>query len=256
MISPCWSTVVQNLGEQDKPNVMRNAADGPLGGAGPETVRRAAIQLVKGREDAHAWDRLLARPHYLGRSRLVGETEVRRCGGRRAGDPRGMGQCRLQGGRPAPALGWTPVQRDNRLRQVVKVARFAILPPFGVANLGSHALGLTCAGSAQTCDPWPPAVGVCDLLEPAPFLGTVDASTGCTPGETAGGPQHPDSGRPPGAGGGAGHRPRLRHRRWAPPAGGRGAPLLCGMPGYRALGPWAQNLIPTRAWVVPSLITL
>ena len=39
----------------------------------PETVRRVTIPLVEGREDAAAWDRLLARHHYLGRSRLVGD---------------------------------------------------------------------------------------------------------------------------------------------------------------------------------------
>ena len=68
----------------------------------PETVRRVTMQLVEGREDAAAWDRLLARHHELGRSRLVGAASVRRGGGRRAGGPRGLCPCGAEGRRPWP----------------------------------------------------------------------------------------------------------------------------------------------------------
>ncbi len=66
----------------------------------PETVRRVTIPLVEGREDAAVWDRLLARHHYLGRSRLVGDAELRRGGGPRAGGPRGVCPCGAEGRGP------------------------------------------------------------------------------------------------------------------------------------------------------------
>ena len=113
----------------------------------PETVRRVAMHLVEGREDAHAWDRLLARYHYLGRSRLVGE--ALRYVAVVDGEPValvGFARAALKGGVRDAAMGWTPDQRAARLRYVVNNARFVIRPRFQIANLGSHGRGRTCAG--------------------------------------------------------------------------------------------------------------
>ena len=110
----------------------------------PETVRRVIIQLVEGREDAAAWDRLLARHHYLGRSRLVGE--ALRYVAVVDGEPValvGFARAARKVGVRDAAMGWTPDQREDRLRYVVNNARFVILPRFQIANLGSHVLGLT-----------------------------------------------------------------------------------------------------------------
>lgn len=106
-------------------------------------VRRVTIHRVESREDAQAWDRLLARHHYLGRSRLVGE--ALRYVAVVEGEPValvGFARAALKVGVQDAAVGGTPDQRDARLRYVVNNARFVILPRFHIANLGSHVLGL------------------------------------------------------------------------------------------------------------------
>ena len=58
----------------------------------------------------------------------------------------GFARAALKVGVRDAAMGWTPDQREDRLRYVVNNARFVILPRFQIANLGSHGLGRTCAG--------------------------------------------------------------------------------------------------------------
>ena len=54
----------------------------------------------------------------------------------------GFARAALKGGVRDAAMGWTPEQRADRLRDVVNNARFVILPRFQIANRGSHVLGL------------------------------------------------------------------------------------------------------------------
>ncbi|MDA8198438.1 MAG: DUF4338 domain-containing protein, partial [Thermaerobacter sp.] len=235
----------------------------------PETVRRVTIPLVEGREDAAAWDRLLARHHYLGRSRLVGE--ALRYVAVVDGEPValvGFASAALKGSARDRAIGWTPVQRAARLRYVVNNARFVILPRFPIANLGSHVLGLTLRRLSAD---WQAVHGhpvlACEtFVDPAHFLGTVYARAGFTYlGDTAGFRRQAPSDT-------AQDQPKrvyvrpLRRKAFALAVAVRG--LMCGMPGYRAIGPWAQRLTPTqrqrlggfrsptpRRWVVPSIET-
>ena len=290
----------------------------------PETVRRIVMHLVEGREDAHAWDRLLARHHYLGRSRLVGE--ALRYVAVVDGEPValvGFASAALQVGVRDAAIGWTPDQREDRLRYVVNNARFVILPRFQIANLGSHVLGLTLRRLSAD---WQAVHGhpvlACEtFVDPAHFLGTVYASAGFTylgdtagfrrqaPGYTARGASKRVYLRPLRRKAGAllrqefltpallarGPRvdpntlpldgpqglvaalaavPEMRHRRGvrhplATTLAVAVLGLMCGMPGYRAIGQWAQSLTPaqrqrlgcfrsptTGRWVVPSIETL
>lgn len=101
----------------------------------------------------------------------------------------GFARASLKVGVRDAAIGWTPDQRDARLRYVVNNARFVILPRFHIANLGSHVLGLTLrrlSADGQAVHGHP--VLACEpVVDPAPCLGTVYASAGFTNvGDTAG----------------------------------------------------------------------
>ena len=115
-------------------------------------------------------------PHPLGRR----SAPVRRGGRRRARGPARVCQRCPQGGRPGRRHGLDAEQRPARLRYVVNDARFVILPPFNLPNLGSHALGLTLRrlspdGAALHGHP----VLACEtFVNPAHSLGTIYASAG------------------------------------------------------------------------------
>ena len=125
----------------------------------------------------------------MGRSRLVGE--ALRYVAVVDGEPValvGFASAALKVGVRDAAIGWTPDQREDRLRYVVNNARFVILPRFQIANLGSHVLGLTYAVRADWQAVHGHPVLACEtFVDPAHFLGTVYASAGFTYlGDTAG----------------------------------------------------------------------
>ncbi len=73
----------------------------------------------------------------------------------------GFARAALKVGVRDAAMGWTPDQRDDRLRYGVNNARFVILPRFHIPNLGSPGLGLTLRRSrGRAGGAWPPGVGV------------------------------------------------------------------------------------------------
>ena len=55
----------------------------------------------------------------------------------------GFARAALTVGARDAAVGWSPAQRLQRLRSGVHNARFVLVPRFHIANLDSHALGLT-----------------------------------------------------------------------------------------------------------------
>lgn len=104
---------------------------------------RVKVDLVQaGTAEARQWAFYLDRYHYLG-LRVVGENV-----GYLARDEQGRDLACLLFGAPAwrcaprdHALGWTPVERPERLHEVTNNTRFLILPWVDVPHLASHVLG-------------------------------------------------------------------------------------------------------------------
>ena len=125
---------------------------------------------------------LLAKHHYLGRIKPVGE---RLC--YVATDEPGQWLAVLVFNVAAKHLKhrdrwivWTPAQRDRRLRLVTNNSRFLLLPERTVPNLGSKVLGLVLARLSQD---WQtryghPVVVVESFVDPEQFDGTVYSAQG------------------------------------------------------------------------------
>jgi hypothetical protein len=125
---------------------------------------------------------LLAKHHYLGRIKPVGE---RLC--YVATDEQGEWLAVLVFNVAAKHLkhrdhwiDWTPAQRDRRLRLVTNNSRFLLLPDRTVPNLGSKVLGLVLARLSQD---WQtryghPVVVVESFVDPEQFDGTVYSAQG------------------------------------------------------------------------------
>ena len=148
-----------------------------------EMVREVGIRRVDDRKEVTRWDDLLAQHHYLGRSRLVGETlrYVAELDGQPVALVGFTGgalkiTCRDQ------FIGWQPEQQTERLKYVVNNARFVILPGYDVPNMGSRVLGLSLqrlSGDWQEVHGHP--VLACEtFVDPARFQGTIYQGAGFT----------------------------------------------------------------------------
>lgn len=139
------------------------------------------IQLLEA-DEHRRFQSLLAQHHYLGGIKPVGE---RLC--YVATDKQGRWLALLVFNVAAKHLkhrdrwiGWTPAQRDRRLRLVTNNSRFLLLPDRTVPNLGSKVLGLVLGRLSQD---WQtryghPVVVVESFVDPEKFDGTVYSAQG------------------------------------------------------------------------------
>lgn len=110
----------------------------PVGQLGPLRWER-----VDGTPLARLWNEYIHRYHYLGLGTLVGP-HLRYLIGYEGGWLAAMGFCGAAW-KLAPRdrwIGWTPAERQARLRLVVNQTRYLILPWVHSQNLASHLLGL------------------------------------------------------------------------------------------------------------------
>ena len=146
-------------------------------------VREVAVHRVDDAREAKRWDELLACHHYLGPSRLVGETM--RYFATLDGQPValvGFSSAALKVTVRDQFIGWQPEQQSERLKYIANNARFVILPGYNVPNMGSHVLGLALR---RLSDDWRDVHGhpilACEtFVDPARFQGTVYLGTGFT----------------------------------------------------------------------------
>ena len=139
------------------------------------------IRLLESKEHAR-FQRLLARKHYLGGIKPVGE---RLC--YVAVDAQGQWLALLVFNAASKHLkcrdrwiGWTPLQQDRRLRLVCNNSRYLLLPEPRVPNLGSKVLGLALRRLSQD---WQaryghPVLLVESFVDPEQFDGTVYSAQG------------------------------------------------------------------------------
>jgi len=159
---------------------MSNGKTLPLPGQ-QAILDQVKVRLLEAGEQPR-FQALLARHHYWGRIRPVGE---RLC--YVATDAQGQWLALLVFNVAAKHLkhrdrwiGWTAAQRDRRLRLVTNNSRFLLLPDRTVPNLGSKVRGLVLARLRQD---WQtryghPVVGVESFVDPAQFDGTVYRAQG------------------------------------------------------------------------------
>jgi len=133
-------------------------------------------------EEQRRFQSLLAKHHYLGKIKPVGE---RLC--YVATDEQGQWLALLVFNMAAKHLkhrdrwiGWSAAQREGRLRLVVNNSRFLLLPDQSVPNLGSKVLGLVLGRLSQD---WHacyghPVVVVESFVDPEHFDGTVYSAQG------------------------------------------------------------------------------
>lgn len=148
-----------------------------------EMVREVAVHRVDDIKEIKLWDELLARHHYLGPSRLVGETM--RYVATLDGQPValvGFSGAALKVTVRDQFIGWQPEQQVERLKYIANNARFVILPGYNVPNMGSRVLGLTLRRLSVD---WQEVHGhpvlACEtFVDPARFQGTVYQGAGFT----------------------------------------------------------------------------
>lgn len=148
-----------------------------------EMVREVQVRLVEDPAEIKQWDHLLARHHYLGRSRLVGESL--RYVAELHGHPValiGFSGAALKVTARDAFIGWEPEQQFERLKYVANNARFVILPGYNVPNMGSHVLARCLCRLSQD---WRAVHGhpvlACEtFVDPAYFQGTVYQAAGFT----------------------------------------------------------------------------
>lgn len=152
-------------------------------GSGPSVDLRAVkADLIDNHRDKTRCQRLLAKHHYLGEIRAVGEQLHYAI---KDGQGQWLGVCvfcaasrRLQA-RDA-WLGWTEEQRRRRLALVVNNCRYLLLPNKTVPNLGSRSLRLVLdrlSGDWQDHYGHPVLV-VETFVDPEQFCGTVYTASG------------------------------------------------------------------------------
>jgi hypothetical protein len=140
-------------------------------------LKEAQVLLVTDPKERRRFQGLLAKHHYLGRLKAVGEQLYYV-----AVDAQGRWLALLLFSAAAKHLkhrdqwiGWTRPQRERRLALVVNNSRFLILPETAVPNLGSRVLRLTLdrlSADWQACYGHPVLV-VETFVDPAQFCGTV-----------------------------------------------------------------------------------
>lgn len=145
-------------------------------------LEEARIVLVTEPKERRRFQGLLAKHHYLGRLKAVGEQMYYV-----AVDRRGDWLALLLFSAAAKHLkhrdqwiGWTRAQRDRRLSLIVNHSRFLILPERSVPNLGSRVLRLTLD---RLSDDWQaryghPVLVVETFVDPEQFCGTVYTAQG------------------------------------------------------------------------------
>ncbi|MBF7083014.1 DUF4338 domain-containing protein [Desulfallas sp. Bu1-1] len=111
-----------------------------------------ALHRVARPKDSRLWNELIARYHYLGYTSLPGaqiryliRNETHLLGAI------GMGAAAWKVAPRDLFIGWTPIQREQRLHLVINQARFLILPWVQVKNLASSILSLL---AAQVASDW------------------------------------------------------------------------------------------------------
>jgi len=149
-----------------------------------KVLDQVRVVLVSEPKDRRRFQGLLARHHYLGRLKPVGEQLYYA-----AVDAEGRWLALLLFSAAAKHLkhrdqwiGWTRSQRDRRLSLVANNNRFLILPDHSIPNLGSRVLRLTLdrlSNDWQACYDHPVLV-VETFVDPEQFRGTVYTASGWT----------------------------------------------------------------------------
>ena len=105
-------------------------------------LKRLNVRLIKSGEETE-WNSLMARHHYLGFHRLVGETlkYIAECDGKWIA-LLGWGTAAFKSRHRDRWIGWLPEQQWQRLKYITNNLRFLILPEFRVKNLASKVLSL------------------------------------------------------------------------------------------------------------------
>ncbi len=106
-------------------------------------LRDLRLELVKTKRDSLLWNEYVDRYHYLGYTPLPGAQlrDVARAEGRVLA-VLGFGAAAWKTAPRDAFIGWTPLQREQRLHLVVNHARFLILPWVTSQHLASTLLGL------------------------------------------------------------------------------------------------------------------
>lgn len=113
----------------------------------PETLDAVRpIRLLKvtgaGRAASAAWNRFIARWHYLGYTPLIG-AQMRYTVQDREGRPLAMLGFSAAAWKTAPRddfIGWSPEVRERNLQRVIDNSRYLIMPWVRIPNLASHIL--------------------------------------------------------------------------------------------------------------------
>ncbi len=155
----------------------RAVTSGPL-----VDLKEVQVELIQSRRDKARCQRLLAKHHYLGDIRAVGEQlfyAIKDRQGQWLGVSVFCAASRRLRARDA-WLGWTEEQRRRRLALVVNNCRFLLLPHKTVPNLGSRSLRLVLERLSRD---WQeryahPVLVVETFVDPEQFCGTVYAASG------------------------------------------------------------------------------
>lgn len=101
------------------------------------------LVLVDAPAEAHLWNELIERYHYLGRSRSAGaQARYLACDGDRLLGAFGFGASAWRLADREQFIGWTDAEREAHLHLVVQNRRFLVLPWVGVHGLASRLLTL------------------------------------------------------------------------------------------------------------------
>ncbi len=145
-------------------------------------LRAVRVELIHRRRDKARCQRLLAKHHYLGEIRAVGEQlfyAINDGQGQWLGVSVFCAASRRLRARDG-WVGWTEEQRRRRLALVVNNCRFLLLPNKSVPNLGSRSLRLVLARLSRD---WQeryghPVLVVETFVDPEQFCGTVYTASG------------------------------------------------------------------------------
>ncbi len=161
---------------------MSHTARSGVGNGRLLDLKEVRVELNHSRRDKARCQRLLAKHHYLGEIRAVGEQlfyAIKDGQGQWLGVSVFCAASRRLRARDG-WLGWTEEQRRRRLALVVNNCRFLLLPNKSVPNLGSRSLRLLL--ERLSCD-WQeryghPVLVVETFVDPEQFCGTVYTASG------------------------------------------------------------------------------
>lgn len=162
----------------------------PILAASPKELGSLELQIVTQRHDSHLHNEYLDRYHYLGYRPLPGaQLRYFVLADERIVALLGFGAAAWKTQPRDHFIGWTPEQREERLRLVTNNARFLILPWVRCHNLASCILGMA---SRRIADDWQRSYGCRPVLletfvEQPRFRGTCyHAANWTLVGETKG----------------------------------------------------------------------